>query len=401
MRDITDNEIIPNRHKFDEDWLDHKYVEPIMRDILVEKGSLQKVLFPIEYGGLEYNYLDYKPGAMLARIFEEIGRGDTAMDVAAGVTLWPLAIIGVEPLIREDLLREFAPLYCDTEEPVFGMTAMTEPQGGSDIENVDNVRGRTIKTIARLEGDEWVINGHKLWPTNSGGATKGIIAVVCTTKEGSMDPDDFAVIYVPASTKGVKQGAPYKKAGMAADKNSDIWFEDVRVPKHYRAWGPGKDMEYFRAIASWGCLGSVGFAAGAMYNICELLDDHFSERTFNGRPMKEFDAVASVMADIATDAQMTRWSLYEFAHILDTPSEYGYSYSPEVEAKARALKLWAVDTAVKDSEKAMDLLGRYGYDRERAIEKQWRDMKIIQLWMGGRQLNQMTVARWFYKCETM
>ncbi len=401
MRDITDNEIIPNRGKFDEDWLDHKYVEPIMKDILVDKGSLQKALFPTDYGGLSFNYLEYRPAALLARIFEEVGRGDTAIAVATGVTLWPLTLIGVEPLIRMDLLEEFAPIYCETEEPMFGMMAMTEPQGGSDIENVDHVRGRTIKTVARLEGDEWVINGHKLWPTNSGGATKGVMAVICTTKSGSLDPNDFAVIYVPAKTKGVRQGAPYKKAGMAADKNSDIWFEDVRVPKEYRAWSPGLDAEYFRSIGSWGCFGSIGFAAGELCDTCQILDQHFSDRIYRGRPMKEFDAVASVLADIAVDAQMARWALYEVAHTLDRPDLYGNSWSPAVEARIRGTKLWVVDTAVRDTEKALDLLGRYGYDRAWALEKHWRDEKIIQLWLGGRQLNQMIVARWFYKCETL
>ncbi|MEI6782608.1 MAG: acyl-CoA dehydrogenase, partial [Verrucomicrobiota bacterium] len=104
----------------------------------------------------------------------------------------------------------------------------SEADFGSDV--------ASIKTRAVKDGDEWVINGHKLWPTNTAGVGQ-LFGVPCTTRLGSTDPNDFALIFVPADVKGVTQGGPYEKAGMAADKNGDLWFEDVRVPAWYRAHG--------------------------------------------------------------------------------------------------------------------------------------------------------------------
>ena len=158
--------------------------------------------------------------------------------------------------------RGIRPHVLRTEKAVFAANAMTEPQGGADIENMGILGGKTIRTTARFDGDEWVINGHKLWPTNSGGVAK-LFGVPCTTKLGSNDPKDFALIFVPADAKGVTQGGPYEKAGMAADKNGDIWFEDVRVPSWYRAHGPGMDAQVFREIIPWGLVGSMGISCAA------------------------------------------------------------------------------------------------------------------------------------------
>ena len=106
---------------------------------------------------------------------------------------------------------------------------MTEPASGADIENIGRMHGKTLQTTATREGDEWVINGHKIWCSNSG-ATGDLYVAVCTTKKGSSEPNDFALILVPADTEGVSVGNAYQKAGMAADMNTDIWFDHVRVP---------------------------------------------------------------------------------------------------------------------------------------------------------------------------
>ncbi|KPV62845.1 MAG: putative acyl-CoA dehydrogenase [Candidatus Bathyarchaeota archaeon BA2] len=400
VREVVDKKIIPNRKRYDEDWFEHKLIEPVMKELMVDVG-FQKAIFPLELGGLGYNSLEYRPCAGMNGVLEEIARGDSGVAVAVGVTLWPYTMCALEPApIRDDLLKEFAPIYCDTEEPRFSALCMTEPQGGSDIENMDIMHGKTIKTTAKLEKDEWVINGHKLWPTNTGGLP-GMHAVVCTTKLGSTDEKDFAIIWVPTDAKGVRHGDPYLKAGMAADKNSDVWYEDVRVPKRYRMHGPGLDAKYFRIAISWGCMGSSAFCVGILINICEILDRYFSDKIFQGRPLKEQDAVAAVLSELVSDAQIMRWAVYEYSHMIDRPDLYGYSWDPEIVAKGRALKIFATNTLVKDTEKAVDLMGKYGCDRDWDVEKQWRDGKIIQLWMGGLQLCQMETARWFYKCETL
>jgi alkylation response protein AidB-like acyl-CoA dehydrogenase len=394
----AEREVMPVRRGFDEDWERHETIEPAFKSLMGELG-FQRFFFPEDMGGFGMGHSDYA-GVGGFRVCEEISRADSAMGVAFGVLHWPLLMICKEPHVNRRLCAEFAPMFCETEEAVFAANAMTEPQGGSDIENLDLLKGSTIQTTATLDGDEWVINGHKLWPTNSGGAAN-LFGVVCTTKLGSSDPDDFAFIFCPADLPGVTQGKPYQKAGMAADKNSDIWFDNVRVPAWYRAHGPGLDFLYFKEMVSWGNVLSVAFASGAMLNIFELLKGFCEEKTFRGKPLKENDDIAGVLADIARDIEITRIVGYQSARMLDRPDLYGDNWSDEIVAKCRAYKCFACDKAVEISGKALDIMGPHGSDRARDIEKHWRDIKIIQLWLGGKQLGQMEVARWFYECETL
>jgi alkylation response protein AidB-like acyl-CoA dehydrogenase len=397
-REWADTEAIPIRRGFDEDWEEHKTIEPTYKTLMGEMG-FQRFFFPEEFGGFGMGHSSYA-GVGAYRIAEEISRADSAMGVAFAVMHWPLLIITKEPHVNRRLCREFAPMFCDTTEPVFAANAMTEPQGGSDIENLDLLAGSTIQTTATLDGEEWVINGHKLWPTNSGGASK-LFGVVCTTRAGSSDPNDFAFIFVPSDAPGCTQGKPYQKAGMAADKNSDIWFENVRVPAWYRAHGPGDDLKYFKEMVAWGNMASVAFTTGAMLNAFELLRDFCSDKTYRGKPLKENDDIAGVLADIARDVEVTRIVGYQGARMLDRPDLYGDNWSDEIVTKMRTYKYFASDRAIDILERAMNIMGPHGSDRAQDIEKHWRDVKIIQLWLGGKQLGQMEVARWFYDCETL
>jgi alkylation response protein AidB-like acyl-CoA dehydrogenase len=394
----AESHVIPQRREYDEDWEHHHLIEPACRRLMGELG-LQRMLFPEEFGGMGLGHSDYL-GTGAFRLFEEVARGDSAIAVAFGVVFWPLLMICTEPHVNRRLCAEFAPMFCQTTEARFAANAMTEPQGGADIENLDLLSGATIRTTAVLEGDQWVINGHKLWPTNSGGACH-LFGVVCTTKPGSRDPNDFAFIFVPADTPGVTQGKPYQKAGMAADKNSDIWFENVRVPVWYRACGPGDDLKYFKEVISMGNLGSLAFASGVMLNLFELLRDFCSTTTWRGKPLKENDDVAGGLADIARDVEIIRIVGYQYARMLDRPDLYGPRWSDEIVAKGRAYKYFACDRGVVDLGKAMEIMGAHGSDRVQDVEKHWRDFKIVQLWMGGKQLCQMETARWFYECQTL
>ncbi|MFH2005875.1 MAG: acyl-CoA dehydrogenase family protein [bacterium] len=398
VRRWADEEVIPHRRRYDEDWKDHRLIEPAFRKLMGELG-LQRLLFPEDLGGWGLGHSHYL-GTAAFRVMEEVARADSGMAVAFGVTFWPLLMICAEPHVNRRLCERFAPDFCDTEQAVFAANAMTEPQGGADIENLEVLGGSTIRTTALREGDQWVINGHKLWPTNSGGVSH-LFGVVCTTRAGSTDPRDFAFIFVPADTPGVTQGGPYEKAGMAADKNGDIWFEDVRVPLWYRACGPGDDLKYFKEVISLGNLGSLSFVSGVLLNCYEVLQEFVSTRYFRGKPLKEHDAVAGQLADFAADLEVIRITGYQYARMVDRPDLYGDRWSDEIAIKGRALKYNACDRALANLGRAINLMETHGTDRDWDIEKHWRDLKIVQLWMGGKQLCQAEVARWFFQCETL
>jgi len=398
VREWAEKEIMPYRRRFDEDWKEHRFIEPAFSRLMGEMG-MQRALFPEDLGGLGSGHSE-SLGMDCFRITEELARADSGIAVSYAVTSWPLLMICNEPHVNRRLCEEFAPMFCGTTEVRFAANAMTEPQGGADIENLDLLKGSTITTTAIQDGDEWVINGHKLWPTNSGGVAH-LFGVVATTRLGSSDPCDFAFILVPADTPGVTQGDPYEKAGMAADKNGDIWFENVRVPAWYRACGPGDDHKYFKEVISFGSLASIAMVSGSMLNVYETLQEFASKQIYRGKPLKEHDAIAGVLADIVRDMEIIRITGYQYARMIDRPDLYGERWSDEIVAKGRVYKYFACDRAVEDLGKAMNLMGAYGADREWDVEKHWRDLKIIQLWMGGKQLCQMETARWFYECRTL
>ena len=254
---------LPIRREVDEDWQEHKLVEPLLKEVLVDMG-INAAFFPEELGGSDLP----NPATMTVIVCEELARIDSGLATAVICSIWGLIPILLPPHRNMELLTEFAPKFCGKELYV-GCHAMTESAGGADIENIGQMKGKTIATTATLDGNEWVINGHKLWPSNSG-KVGDLFVTICTTNQGSDDPNDFAIILVPADTKGVRVGKAYQKCGMNADMNTDIWFENVRVPKRYRFHGPGDDMKYFKRTITLGNIASSAMCIGIMKAVYEI-----------------------------------------------------------------------------------------------------------------------------------
>ena len=192
------------------------------------------------------------------------------------------------------LIEKFAPLACQTDKLFVGCAAITDARSGSDVENIDGTHGKYIATTAELDGDEWVINGHKQWPTNSGGLAD-MFAVFCTTKPGVEDDEAFAIIYVPADTPGVKQGEPYQTAGMSGDMNSDIWFENVRVPKEYRLAGPGVDASVYHGAMTGTQWHSATMSLGTAQAAFDLALEYTGNRKSGGKLVREWSMAAGIL----------------------------------------------------------------------------------------------------------
>ncbi len=392
-RKMVEKEIFPIRQELDEDWREHKTYIELLKKIMLDFG-LQCAPWPRKYGGFE---LDTITSCLC---IEEMSRGDAGLATAASVSNWAFMPI-LAPYPNEILIEKFAPLACQTDKLFIACAAITDARGGSDVENIDGTHGKYIATTAELDGDEWVINGHKQWPTNSGGLAD-LFAIFCTTNPHKEDDEAFAIIYVPADTPGVKQGKPYQKAGMAGDQNSDIWFDNVRVPKENRAnQKPGDDAIAARYFMNSGNIGSSAHAIGIMRNCYELVKDWCDIREVGGKLLKEHSITASVLADIAMMIEVSRSDTYMKARMKSNPELYGIDPTGvEFLAKTRANKLFVTDQMTITINKAMDLMGSQGYAREGQIEKHWRDSKIISLWMGGRSLAKLDIARWFYDCKS-
>jgi hypothetical protein len=278
---------------------------------------------------------------------------------------------------------------------------MTEPASGSDVENFGLTKGKTIQTTATLAGDEWVVSGHKIWPTNSG-KIGNLFVVVCTTDKGSTDPDDFALIAVPADAQGVSVGNPYHKCGMSADMNTDLWLDHVRVPKKYRLHGPGDDLKYWKRAISMGNVGSVAMCVGIMKNVYEIIKKWTTERFVAGKRLKEHSIVADMLSEIATLIEATSAWMWVYAREMDHPDVRGWNpWDERYVLKTRGLALFANNAVERACSRAMDFMGSYGYAREFDIEKHWRDQKVIGLWMGGKALKTLENARYWYDLETL
>jgi alkylation response protein AidB-like acyl-CoA dehydrogenase len=189
---------------------------------------------------------------------------------------------------------------------------------------------------------------------------------------------------------------------MAADFNGDVWFDNVRVPRRYRAHGPGDDAKYFREILVYGAACSAAFGLGPMKNTYEIIKQWSSERVVSGKLLKEHSINAAVLAEIAVNIEASSAMLYTVARQIDCPDIYGIMpWDNAMVARARAVSLFVTDTAVHTTGRAMELMGSYGYSRQYDLEKHWRDVKMTTLWMGSRQLDLIEVARYWYDIENL
>jgi alkylation response protein AidB-like acyl-CoA dehydrogenase len=355
------------------------------------KLGIQKGAFPQEYGGLGGT-----PVVTAAIMHEELGRGDSGIGTAVTVTTWawlPAIIAG-----NKAVLDAFAREFCG-DKLRMACYAMTEPGGnhgggGCDIEN-PILEGKKIRTLARLDGNDWVINGQKAWASNSG--VSDLYCVLCTT-DPDLGDEGIALIYVPKDATGLTFGKFEKKAGMQGDRNCMMFLDDVRVPKEYRAGGPGKDAELLHNNVLLARILTGALAVGNAQGAFETVLQYSGERIVADRPIRQHSICAGMLADMAIGIETARMYYLAAAHMYDHPEIYGPPVSDVMMSKASIAKVYAADVAVMVTNKAMELMGSYGYVREYNVEKYWRDCKIIQLWEGGGQLGRFDVCRGYYDC---
>jgi alkylation response protein AidB-like acyl-CoA dehydrogenase len=388
-RDFVEQEIMPVRQQIDDDE-HHVLIKEIMQG-LANLGFI-KAIFPEKYGGS-----DIRSAVTMGLPLEEVARGDSGIAVALACTLWPFipAVWWVHNLA---VLNHFGPIFCGDDLKI-GCFNLTDPGGssgggGCDIENL-GMEGRKIRTTAKLDGNQWVLNGQKIWASNSGIADAYLM--ICTTDPQAGD-QGIALIYVPGDAKGLSFGKFERKAGMAADRNTTTYLENVRVPKEFRLSGPGEDAKYFHANLTVGRLASAAMAVGNAQGAFEAVLDFTGDRVVGkpGKAIRSHSVATCMLADMAIGIESARMTYLSGAYRFDHPEEYGAAHSLEQLSYASMAKVYAADMAVMVTNRGMELMGSYGYVRECNIEKYWRDCKVIQLWEGGAQLGRFDVCRAFW-----
>ena len=380
MKEFTKKEIMPITKDLE---ADYNRVEEIHQK-LVDLG-VQSDGYPEEYGGGGH-------GSMtgLGIICEELAKGDPGIALSAGINAGIILYPAME-MKNKAVMDRFIPAFC-RGKVAYACISMTDEAGGADTEN-PLLHGGGIKTTAKLEGDEYVINGSKAWPTHGGIAE--CYLTVCTTDPAAGD-EGIALIYVPKDTPGLTFGEPEKKMLFKTSINSAIYYNDVRVPKEYRLVGPGMDANVFAFTTAGAGWHSTSIALGIAERAFDIVLDYTGTRMGGDKPVRQHSMIAGMIADMAIGIDMMRASFYNLSYMMDHLDVYGPPFSPQVISKASATRVFASDMVVNIVNKGAELLGSLAISEDFPYEKLLRDAKITQLWLGGQQICRYRVARGYY-----
>jgi alkylation response protein AidB-like acyl-CoA dehydrogenase len=308
----------------------------------------------------------------MAIAIEELGWGcgGTALSVAAhnGLGCAPIALFGTQ----EQKQRWLPGLAVG--KPGLGALALTEPAAGSDLAGV--------QTRARLDGDDWVINGSKAWITNPSVAS--LIITYCRRDPADGKPA-YCLIVVPADTPGLHIHPAEKKMGVRASPTHALTFEDVRVPRDFILGQPGQGLRQTLQVLDGGRISIGAISVGLAQAALEEAVRYAKDRKAFGKTLAQFEAIQWMIADAATQIEAARVLVYRAAWL----KEQGAFFNKE----AAIAKLFATEMAEKVCRDAIQILGSYGYSSEYPVERMYRDARLMTIGEGTSEVQRMVIAR--------
>ena len=318
---------------------------------------------PEAYGGAGADMVSY------ALAIEEIARacGSTALTVAAhALCTTPLALFGSEEQKRKYLV----PLA----QGKLGAFGLTEPGAGSDA--------AAAKTTAVRDGDWWVLNGSKIFITNGGLADVLIIVAVTDKSKGTRGISAFIV---EKGTPGFTPGREEEKMGLRGSLTSQLFLENCRVPAANLLGNEGDGFKYALATLDSGRIGIGAMSVGLAQAALEASLRYAKERVQFGQPIANFQAIQWMLADMGTQIEAARLLVYRAAALKDK----GQRFTKE----AAMAKLFASEMAERACHKAIQIHGGYGYVREYAVERFYRDVRLCEIGEGTSEVQRLVIAR--------
>jgi alkylation response protein AidB-like acyl-CoA dehydrogenase len=342
VREFTNNEIKPIAAKIDND-------EKIPTELIKKIADLGLLgaAFPTEYGGGGFGEVGY------CIIQEEIGRGCLSTATFIGGS--------------EELKKKYVPLLA--EGKMIGAFGLTESKAGSDSFNV--------RTRAVLDGDEWVINGEKLWITNGGIAD--VISLFARTDRG------VTAFAVETKTPGFHAHPHEKKMGIRGSMTNALTFENVRVPKENMIGQEGRGFLVAMKTLDAGRLGLGAACLGASKEMLELSTKYAKDREQFGQPIANFQAVQIMLAEMATMIYAMESIVYRTAT--------DYDLKKPISRQSAIVKLFCSDSLDKIVDHAVQIHGGMGYSRELPIERFYRDSRINKIFEGTNEIQKGIIAR--------
>lgn len=360
VRAFAEREIAPRAHHVDETG---EFPAATFRKM--GEAGLMGIAVPEEYGGAGADSVS----AALA--VEEVARccGSTALAYSAhmGLGCAPIALFG-DP---EQKQRFLAPAARGEYMAAF---ALTEPHAGSDA-------GAT-RTTARLEGNEWVINGAKMWITNAPMAGHIIVTARTDREQGK---HGISALIVPRGTPGLTFGKHEPKMGLRGSVSTAISLEDVRVPKENLLGERGRGFMQFLQVLDGGRIGIGAMAIGLAQAAYEAAKAYATEREAFGKPIGAYESVSNMIADMAVGLDAARLLVYRAAWLKDQ----GRPYSRE----AAIAKLYASEVGEKTCRDAIQVFGGYGYSQEFPVERMYRDQRLLTIGEGTSEILRVVIGR--------
>jgi acyl-CoA dehydrogenase len=357
--DFAANEMRPKAAAYDQG---HAFPEDVMRKAF-EVGFLTCTV-PAEHGGVGLGDLD------TAIVSEELAWGCAGMYttmMANSLAFTPILLFGTD----EQKKRLFAPFLKDM---AFASYCLTEREAGSDTS--------AIKTTARKDGSDYVINGSKCFITNGGVAGLYVVFANSAPEKG---PRGLSVFAVPRETPGVSVGKVEDKFGHRASNTTELFFEDVRVPASNLLGREGLGFivamrTFDKTRAAVGAAG-VGIARAAL----EHAIDYSKTRIQFGKPIATFQATAFKLAQMAMDIEAARLVVWRAAWLMDRGKPNG-----KESAMAKCL---GSDVAMRNALEALQIFGGYGYMKDYPVEKLVRDAKLLQIYEGTNEIQRLVISR--------
>jgi butyryl-CoA dehydrogenase len=362
--EFAQTEVKPVAAEYDEA---EEFIWPIAKK-MGEMGFMGMCV-PQKYGGAGADTVSY------AIVVEELSRvcGGTGITVAAHNSL------GTGHILKhgtEEQKERYLPKLASGEQ--LSAWGLTEPNAGSDA-------GATQAT-AVLDGDEWVINGNKVFITN--GSIAGVTVVMARTDPGR-GTHGISAIIVENGTPGYTYGKDEKKLGLRSSVTSELFFEDCRVPEENLLGERGKGFIGALQILDEGRISIGAMALGLAQGCYDLGLQYSKEREQFGRPISNFQGVQWMLADMATEIAAARWLVYHAAALKDAKL-------PHITESAMA-KLYASEVSARCANKALQIHGGYGYTRDYDIERLLRDAKLTEIGEGTSEIQRLVIARQLLK----
>ena len=353
-----------------------KYVEPAADEIdqqarfpedIVKKLAEQDWLgipFPEEYGGAGSDYLSY------TIVVEELSRACATtgftLECHTSLACYPLFKFGTE----EQKKKYLVPL-CKGE--ILGSFALTEPGAGTDA--------GAASTTAVLDGNDYVLNGSKIFISNA--PVAGVLIIFAMTDK-SKGTKGLSAFIVPGKAPGLVIGKHLNKMGIRGSLTAEVFLKDCRIPKENLL---GQEGQGFRIAMMTLDGGRIGVAAQALGIAQAALDEsvrYSKERVQFGKPISTFQAIQWMIADMATAVEASRFLTYHAAWCYDQ----GLPYSKE----AAMAKLFASETAVYQTNRAVQIHGGIGYIKGHKVERLYRDAKITEIYEGTSEVMRLIIS---------